>query len=42
LQAGGLGARFEGGLGALGLKKEKPARRTLPPWKSHETQAVAL
>jgi glutaryl-CoA dehydrogenase (non-decarboxylating) len=27
---------------ALGLKKEKPARRTLPPWKSHESQAVAL
>ncbi len=26
---------------ALGLKKEKPARKTLPPWKSHETQAVA-
>jgi glutaryl-CoA dehydrogenase (non-decarboxylating) len=27
---------------ALGLKSEKPARRTLPPWKSAESQAVAL
>jgi glutaryl-CoA dehydrogenase (non-decarboxylating) len=28
---------------ALGLKKEKPARRTLPPWKSAETRgAVAF
>ena len=27
---------------ALGLKSEKPARRTLPPWKSAESHAVAL
>src|SRR5213592_4373970 len=28
---------------ALGLKKEKPARKTLPPWKAHEMRgAVAL
>ena len=25
---------------ALGLKKEKAARRTLPPWKPHETRGV--
>lgn len=27
---------------ALGLKKEKPARKTLPPWKPAERSAVAL
>jgi hypothetical protein len=28
---------------ALGLKKEKPARKTLPPWKAPESAgAVAL
>src|SRR4029077_20186437 len=27
---------------ALGLKKEKPARRTLPPWKPAESRGAAL
>jgi hypothetical protein len=27
---------------ALGLKKEKPARKTLPAWKPAEHAAVAL
>jgi glutaryl-CoA dehydrogenase (non-decarboxylating) len=25
---------------ALGLKKEKPARKSLPPWKAHETRGA--